>query len=347
MPIKYRQIFNEQWFKDHTRQRANGIYEIRCSINKTPITGSGKDLDTAAENFINALIKADKAKNSKPNKAEPERALFNDFAERWLKLVKKPTVKVITYDSIIINFNAHIKPYFQNKYVDEITAMQIQPLFNRLAEQGKSRTAQHIKLLLNQIFNGAVAERIISFNPMNSVKVLKHRNKNGSALTYEKEREFLQKLEDSDFKLTYAFMLFGGMRRGELASLRIEGGFILVKDGKRRITDVETERSIPITPMLARYLNGSSLEEITKAISHTCDRLSREFKKLCPSHHLHELRHTFVTRCQECGVPREVVSVWAGHAADNTMTSNVYTHFAPEFMLSEGSKVNYYNRVKN
>ena len=43
----------------------------------------------------------------------------------------------------------------------------------------------------------------------------------------------------------------------------------------------------------------------------------------------------------KCGVPREVVSVWAGHAADSTMTSNVYTHFSQEFMLKEAAKVIY------
>ena len=40
-------------------------------------------------------------------------------------------------------------------------------------------------------------------------------------------------------------------------------------------------------------------------------------------------------------VAREVVSVWAGHAADNTQTSNVYTHFSPEFMKAQALKVDY------
>ena len=345
MPMKYREIFNEQWFKDHTRRRDNGTYEIRCSINKVPITGSGKDLDSAAERFIEALMKADKAKRQ-PEKPTVKRILFKDFALQWCELVKKPTVKEITYSSFLTILNAHILPFFKHKYVDEITAMQIQPLFNRLSSEGLSRTALNVKVILNQIFKGAVDERLIPFNPMGGVKVLKHHSKNGTALTYDEEREFLQRLDTSRFRLTYAIMLFGGMRRAELTSLRIEGSFIVVKNGKRRISDIETERKVPITPMLARYLNGASEVDVKNAISYSCDQLSREFKKLCPTHHLHELRHTFVTRAQECGVPREVVSVWAGHAADSTMTSTVYTHFSDEFMISEGQKVDYYNRVK-
>ena len=63
--------------------------------------------------------------------------------------------------------------------------------------------------------------------------------------------------------------------------------------------------------------------------------------KQFPPHNLHDLRHTFITRAQECGIQRELVSLWAGHAADNTMTSNVYTHFSREFMLKEAKKVIY------
>lgn len=32
------------------------------------------------------------------------------------------------------------------------------------------------------------------------------------------------------------------------------------------------------------------------------------------------------TRAQECGIRREYASMWAGHKADTSITSNVYTH---------------------
>ena len=53
LPMKYREIFTEKWFKDHTRQKPNGIYEIRCSIDKKKITGSGNCLETAARISLN------------------------------------------------------------------------------------------------------------------------------------------------------------------------------------------------------------------------------------------------------------------------------------------------------
>lgn len=137
------------------------------------------------------------------------------------------------------------------------------------------------------------------------------------------------------------------MRRGELRSARIENGFIFVKTGKRKLAQLEVEKKIPITPMLERYLSKASNKAFKEATHSNVEMLTRHFKELCPEHHLHELRHTFITRCQECGIYREVVSVWAGHAADNTTTSNVYTHFSDEFMLKEGQKVDYFSRLYN
>lgn len=347
MPFRYRDLFNEQWFMDHTRLKPNGTYEIRCSIEKTPISGAGKNLDTATENFIMKLVALEKGKRKpEPQPKEVKRVLFNTFAEQWLVLVKKPTLKPISYASTVTVYGAHIKPYFKRKFLDELTAMQIQPLFTKLTEQKKTKAAQDVKLILNQIFKAAIAERLIDFNPMDNVKVLKHHCKNGTALTYEEEREFLDALNGSKYRITFALMIFCGMRRAELCTARIEKGFVIVKNGKRRLSELETERKIPITPMLKPFIDRATAAELCEALSYSCDVLSRAFKQLCPAHHLHELRHTFVTRCQECGVAREVVSVWAGHSADNTMTSTVYTHFSEEFMLSEGKKVDYYNRLE-
>lgn len=54
--------------------------------------------------------------------------------------------------------------------------------------------------------------------------------------------------------------------------------------------------------------------------------LTKRFKQLFPTHHLHDLRHTFITRAQECDIQRELVSLWAGHAAASSTTTLVYTH---------------------
>ena len=156
------------------------------------------------------------------------------------------------------------------------------------------------------------------------------------------EREFLQLLNGSnctaDIKNALLLLLYTGMRRSELASARIENGFISVISAKTRKGFQEKRRLIPVTPMLAPYIPGFDFAQLNALRP---DALTQAFKRLMPAHHLHELRHTFITRAQECGVPREVVSVWAGHSPDGTQTGNVYTHFSREYLTKEAQKVAY------
>lgn len=343
MPNKFKDIFNEKWLNDHTRIKPNGLYEIRCSIDKVPLSGAGKTPDIAAENFIKCIARSGSPKKQQ-KKIQP--VYFNDFAENWYEVVKKPTVKPNTYKSYISLFNSRIKPFFKGKDIRHITAMQIQPLFTKLGKEKLRKVTKDIDLLLTQIFKSAIGERLIAVNPMDEVRVIRFQTQKGTALLIDEESAFLEAILLSPYRISFLLLLFCGMRRGELRSARIENGFIIVIDSKLRIGQLPTERKIPITPMFERYLGNISKSEFKAAISVTPDVLTRAFKKLCPSHHLHELRHTFITRAQECGVPREVVSVWAGHAADKTMTSTVYTHFSDEFMKNEGKKVDYYNRLK-
>ena len=66
-------------------------------------------------------------------------------------------------------------------------------------------------------------------------------------------------------------------------------------------------------------------------------QVSREFKKLCGSHHLHELRHTFITRCCESGVNPSVCQQLVGHSTGD-MIMNVYMHVMDEFKRKEAAK---------
>lgn len=345
MSQKFKEIFNEEWFQNHLRRKTNGIYELRCSIDKVPYSGAGKTPEIAAENFIKDM--ASRGKKEKSAKPAVPKASFNDFTEKWFKLVKSVTVKSNTYRNYYSVYSAHIKPFFKGKFVSDMTAMQIQPLFTALLKQKKKKIAKDAYTILNQIFKSAVGERLLPANPMNEVKLLKYRSETGVPLTYEEELDFINECDCHVYKIAFLVLLYGGMRRGELSSARLENGFILVDCNKLRLDQPSKVRKVPVTPMLKKHLEGITKTQFKKAVNITPDVLTRAFKKICPNHHLHELRHTFITRCQECGVPREVVSVWAGHAADKTMTSTVYTHFSDEFMLSEGKKVDYFSQLYN
>ena len=81
--------------------------------------------------------------------------------------------------------------------------------------------------------------------------------------------------------------------------------------------------------------------DFEKAKYTNLNTISTRMKRLFPNHHPHELRHTFISRCKECGVQSEVVSIWAGHSLSSTITSTVYTHYSEKFQLQEARKVIY------
>ena len=345
MPKQLRKYFKVGKIKGHVRRRANGTVEIRCQINKIPISGAGATLERAKENFIKALTAAGFDEDYQKSLGLRGNMYFCEFADMWFLQVKKPTVKLNTYKSHLSTYRAHIKPFFEGKRMKSITPLQVQPLFNKLDAEGKTRTVELVRLLLNQIFEAAVGERLIGKNPLSSVKVLKYETKNGEALSYEDERLLLAELNGSAYRLPFVLMLYTGVRRSELQSMTVEGDFVKVKNSKIKRAQKITYRRIPITPMLRPYLEAATDSDLITAVNTDPDVLSHNFKRVCPAHHLHELRHTFITRCQECGVPREVVSVWAGHAADRSMTTTVYTHFSENFMKEQAEKVNYNNKL--
>lgn len=53
----------------------------------------------------------------------------------------------------------------------------------------------------------------------------------------------------------------------------------------------------------------------------------------------HRLRHTFVTRCQEKGMPLPVIQAFVGHVEGSSITNDVYTSVDFEFMKQELKKI--------
>lgn len=317
---------------DHARLRPDGVYEIRLTYQGIAISASSKNPEIAKEKFLKRLREV----LGSPDGYVPKRKKFAEFTEFWLDNVKKPTITPGTFNQIYHIYKKHLKPAFGNMPMKEITPMTIQPLFNRLLDEGIGKTAEECRKLLKQIFDAAVGERVIPFNPMPVVHILPHETKKGVPLTRAEEAKFLKDIEGSPYRLHLIVLLYTGVRRGELRSMHLEEGFISVACGKRRRGLPEKRRKIPITPMLRPYL--PQLSDLQTDVNP--NRLSIAFSAACPNHHLHELRHTFISRCRECGVPREIVGLWAGHTPDD-ITSRVYTEYSNEYILSFADMVKY------
>ncbi len=347
LPKHLREKFKNE--KNISYREDTGVYEIRKQIDGVSYFGSSKNRDEAVRKFLQNIRDGGKPAKKPPAplpaadvpEVQPLSPTFNDVATDWLEL-RKPLIKPTTFEHYESVFRANIFPAFEGRRIDELKQSDCQELINAYIEQEKYRTADKIYQALKAVFEFALGEELIGRSPMRFIKPPQYEEQNGIALTLEEERRLLNLIAESkcseDIQSGLIFLLYTGIRRSELASARIEGEFISVVCSKTRKGFQEKRRLIPITPMLAAWMHVFDIEKLRSVRP---DALTQAMKRLMPEHHLHELRHTFITRCQECGVPREVVSVWAGHAADNTQTSKVYTHFSPEFMKREAQKVDY------
>lgn len=336
MPKKFRETFKKGKIIAHVRNN-NGVYEVRCQVNKITIYGTSKDLATAKAKFIQKLNSIDF------NSFIPKNVKFNVYFEKWLNTVKKPYIKENTFNTYLQTFNHDIKPYFINKDLASLKSLELQEYINKLSASGRNRVVKAVYQLIKAMFEFAVADEIIERSPFAKIKILPYEQEKATALTREEEKALIDNLTPDCTVSTQAFifLLYTGMRRSELATVSLEDDFIKVCTSKTRVWQKNKFRLIPISPMLKRVLPYINIEKI-KALAP--DTLTTAFKKLCPNHHLHELRHTFITRCQECGIKREIVSLWAGHTADSSMTSKVYTHLEnnKQIQIEEIEKFDYF-----
>lgn len=72
----------------------------------------------------------------------------------------------------------------------------------------KPRLCETIKTLLNNIFDYAVNNEIISKNPVKAVYVPKHYRKTGQALSRQEEKEFIRAIKGHKFENIYLKMLY-------------------------------------------------------------------------------------------------------------------------------------------
>ncbi len=260
--------------------------------------------------------------------------IFGPFALSYMENVKKRMVKANTYQNLCNAFKLHILAKFKSVPIKEITPIVLQTYLSKLHDE-KPRLCETIKTLLNNIFDYAVNNEIITKNPIKAVYIPKHYRTTGQALTRQEEKAFIEKIKGHRFEETYLKMLYSGVRPCEVNTIEesLLDETIKIENGKLKNYQKNKHRILPMFPMYKLYATGKP-----KKVSQ--QKLGDEFGELCPNHTLKDLRHTFTTRARECGVDNELVAVWTGHSLGN-ITSSVYTHFSMEFQKEQAEKLIY------
>lgn len=332
MPKTFRKEFRADGCTAHVRKRKcgkNHTYEIRYRKNGYNITITNKNLEIAKQLFI------EKLKVAKPitGKSTHISENLHTFAMYYFEKFRLPKVATRTYEADMHRYKKYIQPAFGDKQLQSITPEHCQSLIDSILAEGKGKTAEEIHSLLSIIFKGAIAHGLMDKNPLNLVVRMKHEGKHGTALTKDEEKRLLQAYPNTKYQTIFALALYTGLRPNEYNTAKIEGQFIVAVNSKRKHKRVEYKR-IPITPMLAPYLQGINEFEMVNR-----DVIREKFKAILPNYIVYDMRTTFYSRCKECGIADAARDEFVGHSLG--ALGNAYTDLSDEYLLNEGAKFQY------
>lgn len=294
----------------------------------------GKQKSVYAHTYDECLTKLNKAIEQR-DKTISSRYSIIEWLTEFIRTYKQNEVTVETYKQMERNIRLHIAPNIDNSMsLADVKPMDIQKLLSSIQAV---RTRESVYNLLTGAFRQAVAERLIVFNPMLAVKRVKAKRDKGIALTVIEQSEFVKAIHGDKLEYYYLFCLYTGCRRNEALAVRREdideqNKTIHIRGTKTELSD----RVIPIFDTVSKIL--CVLPASGKLFDFKPDYVSRQFKKFCPDHTLHDLRHTFATRALEAGVPIKVVQTWLGHSEIST-TADIYSDVSRELSLSEAAKL--------
>lgn len=275
---------------------------------------------------------------------------FSTWADQWLLVYKKNTVRPYTYENTYrTRVKKYLKPYFNERPLQSITPLDIQAFFNKYRDLSLA-LLKTLKVILNDMFNKAIDNDFCQKNPVTNVKIQSTQRKTEKiSLNAEQQNKAIKWTIDNK-KYDILTVLKTGIRRGELLGLKwsdidFSNKIINInesvsppaKRGEGIDYEVKTSasyRQIPVDQELLDCLKELPCDDervfaTTNANAYGM-RVSRVLKKMCtecniPIVTLHELRHTYGTVLREKGVDIYTISKLMGHS-NISVTASVYVH---------------------
>lgn len=290
---------------------------------------------------------------------------FGEYALKWYKINKEPNIGANSRAAILNVLNNHVLPYISGIPVRDITQMQVQYIFTKLNGKSSSLISK-VRMVLKEIFDSALANRIIMFSPLVAIQTKAAEKKEKRALSVLEESTILNNLKaDQSFygRRAYLLALLGfktGLRRGEIVALmlsdfdlknrtlNVNRSAIWPDNHTARISDSQTQtktkaalRTVPIPtsafPAVKDAVQLALSEGTSLYLFHgvegnmfTYTELRNVWNRIQSASpvkfSMHEMRHTYCTRILTSGIGVKESQYFMGHA-DSKMTMDVYNHF--------------------
>lgn len=141
--------------------------------------------------------------------------MIHDVIEEKLVDIKLHN-PISTYDTFSSLYRLHIKDMLPNKAIKDYQRVDITNYLEKLVNSGRSNnTANKVKSFLVNVFNFALLNRYITFNPINRYPNLDHEPREVTIWTYEQFIKAVECETDYTFKMFLKFLFYCGIRKGE------------------------------------------------------------------------------------------------------------------------------------
>ena len=153
------------------RQREDGTWEARCTINGKRRSFYGERQSEVVKAMRFALSSAD---NGTYN--EPTKMTLQEWTEVWLNEYVMPFTKQSTYYAYKNSLNLYVMPILGKRKMASVNATQIQIIYNDMLRDGLSKkTVRNLHGVLHKVFQQAVELNYLAVNPINKCKQEKAR----------------------------------------------------------------------------------------------------------------------------------------------------------------------------
>ena len=309
------------------------------------------------------------------NPMYPQNMTVDAWFKEWIEL-KKASVRLGTIETYTSYYNNSIKPEIGDMRLVDVKPMHCQKILSKMDEKGYHQgTIKHVRIILYGMFEDAKENDVIVSNPIKrSLKIEVGKTaKVKEALTIEEQTKLFNNLAGHKYEYQYTLALQTGLRVGELVGLRWEDvdfdnrtikvsrtakyvyatnewrmGPPKSNSGKRVIplTDVaidvlkkQKEKNRNLEPFPMKYKDSVFIDEnglikygsYDNALSYFCRKIG--IKHIT----MHNLRHTFATRCISAGMKPKTLQTILGHASID-VTMDLYVHTSEEDKIEELNK---------
>lgn len=145
----------------------------------------------------------------------------DEWFKIWVETYRKPVIRETTLARLYRYYDSSIKAQLGNISLNQIKPVIIQSLYNNCIKNNLSKDSLiHIHSILKNMFQQAVINEYIMFNPCIGIKLeIKEQKKERRVLTVQEQKIFIDYAKKTRYYNLFVIMLLTGIRIGEALAL--------------------------------------------------------------------------------------------------------------------------------